>query len=296
MMNKKLKEYYSDINEEKIRNRIFTELGLPEEPSAPSPIHKHRRSYFAILSAAAVLVVVSVLRVGLFSPDISDKTVQYDTNTGYSVEEPQEAAEESSDILFFPSETGWSYSNVSLSAAKSYNYSDFDSTPPPYFENNSSDELFVESEVLKNTDFFLDCIVENVTYDSNTQSVSYTVSPIHVICPENISLSETVTLVSGTAYVMSEGMEYLLPVTDNGGSYSITDSSSPKTMITPEGYVIYQNGWQSLADSGSRYIAKDKASPDDFFYDRMNITAESSLQNLFDSFLETKEVNPYEKK
>lgn len=293
MINKKLKEYYSDIDEEKIKNRIFSEIGLPDDTHAPSPIRRNRRSYYAILSAAAVLVIISVLRVGLFSPDISDKTATYDIDTEYSAEEAEdlEEPEESSDTLFFPSETGWSYSNVSLSAAKSYNYSDFDSTPAPYFENNSSDDLFVESEVLENTDFFLDCTVENVSYNSSAQSVSYTVSPIHVICPENISLPETVTLNAGTAYVMTEGKKYLLPVSVDSSGYKITDSCAPQTMITPEGYVIFQNGWQSLSDSDSMYIAKDKASPDDFFYDRMNITAENSLQNLFDSFFESKEVH-----
>lgn len=291
MINKKLKEYYSDIDEKKIGSRIFSEIGLPEEPAAPSPAPRRRRSYFAVLSAAAVIMIAAVLsRAGWFSPDISsDNKSEIAADSEY-----YDYAEESPDengAAMISSERGWNYSNVSLSSAKSYNYSDFDNTPAPYFENNSSDDLFVESEVLENTDFFLDCTVENVSYDSSAQSVSYTVSPIHVICPENISLPETVTLNAGTAYVMTEGKEYLLPVSIDSSGYRIAYSSAPQTMITPEGYVIFQNGWQSLSDSDSLYIAKDKASPDDFFYDRMNITAENSLQNLFDSFFESKEVH-----
>lgn len=294
MMRKSLKNYYSDIDEEKIRSRIFSEIGLPEKSVTDTPARKRRHSYFAVLSAAAaVFIAVVIARAGFASPELSDNSVYTDTDSGYSETVDSEADTE--DTLFFPAENGWNYTNVSLSSAKSYNYSDFDDTPAPYFENNSSDDFFVESEVLDSTDFFLDCTVEEIDYDSYSQTVNYTVSPIHVICPENISLSERIVLRSGTAYVMSAGKEYLLPVCrGSDGNFNIADSSAPHIMITPEGYVIYQNGWTSLSEN-SLYVTKDKASPDDFFYDRMNITPESALQDLFDSFFKLKEVFSYEK-
>lgn len=298
-MNSKLDRFYSEIDEKKIWNDIVSRI---DNDNAAEPEHdifeetvthekKHITKYVPVLSAAAAVLLIIV---SLNSPSVTNDTSMsqpmYDEALNEAAEQPVEmAAEESaaSDELFFPAETGWQYADVYISGAESYSYYDFSDTYAPYYEDNSSDNFFVEADVLENTDFFLDCTVNSAVYDPDTETVTYTVSPIHVICPESIALPYELEIKSGRAYVLSVGNEYLLPIAASAdGEYYVTDSSAPQIELTEEGYVLFQNGWNSLIDGDEQYLWKNSASPDDFFYDRMNITAESKLQNLFDKFLE----------
>ncbi|MGN0696727.1 MAG: hypothetical protein ACI4J5_08200 [Oscillospiraceae bacterium] len=305
-MDRKLNDFYSDIDEKKIWNDIMTRLdpGDAAEPENDifeeySPHEKKNFiKYVPMLSAAAVVILIIV---SLNTPSVmyeTDDIVQpiFDEAVNEAAEQPasaeeasEEAAEDTaaSDEIFFPAESGWQYASVSVSSAESYSYYDFSDTAAPYYEDNSSDDFFVEADVLENTDFFLDCTVGRAEYDPDTETVTYTVSPIHVICPESISLPYELEITSGRAYVLGEGNEYLLPIAVSfDGRYYIADSSAPQIELTGDGYVLFQNGWKTLADGDEQYLWKDSSSPDDFFYDRMNITAESKLQNLFDKFLE----------
>lgn len=294
-MKSKLNSFYSAADEEKIWNNILSRIDSEDvtEPEKDifepeiSPKKKSITRYIPMLTAAAaVIVIVSIANVPVLKNEASmsdsAEDVQY-------IEEPCEAASDeavSDNEIFFPAERGWNYADVSVSSAKSYSYSDFSYDMSPSYEDNYSDDFFVESEVLGNTDFFLDCTVDMAEYDPVTETVTYTVSPIHVICPESIILPRELEVISGRAFVLDEGKEYLLPITVSDGEYHIADISSPQIELTGDGYVIFQNGWKSLTDGDEQYLWKTSSSPDDFFYDRMNITAESKLQKLFDNFLD----------
>lgn len=298
-MNRKLNSFYSDIDEKKIWNDIVSRLDSEDAAEPETDIFeetsprekKHFIKYVPMLSAAAAVILIIV---SLNPPSVKNETEMeqplYDEAINDEVEQPAEEASEdtaSSDELFFPAKSGWQYASVSVSGAESYSYYDFSDTTAPFYEDNFSDDFFVEGEVLENTDFFLDCIVDNVEYDPVTETVTYTVSPIHVICPESITLPCELEIVSGRAYVLGVDNEYLLPVKISGdGEYHIADSCAPQIELTGDGYVLFQNGWKSLMDGDEQYLRKDSSSPDDFFYDRMNITSEGKLQNLFDKFLD----------
>lgn len=295
-LNDSLNEYYSDIDKNKIRDRIFSELDFPPQEidlNSIRPVSRKKNNILSVLSAAAVIIVIfAVSRVMGNNEKIyessSASTESNGINTQSENESPKEAAGVS-DELFFPSSDGWDYSRVSVSAARSYNYSDFDGSVSPAFEDNRSDDFFVEAEVLENTDFFLDCTVNEIS-EVSEDGITVSVSPIHVICPEDMTLPAEMTVHTSRAYVMTEGQEYLLPIKMFDGEYFTSDSSSPKIMLS-DGYVLYQNGWKSLSGGGEQYLKKDIASADDFFYDRMFITAEASLQGLFDRFYEIKHEN-----
>ncbi|MGN1415728.1 MAG: hypothetical protein ACI4XF_02725 [Oscillospiraceae bacterium] len=300
-MDPKLNKFYSEADEKKIWNDIMARIDSEDAAEPETDIFeetsprekKHFIKYVPMLSAAAAVILIIV---SLPPPSVKNETEMaqpmYDEAVNDEAEEPaaaEEAAEDTAeaDELFFPAESGWQYASVSVSGAESYSYYDFSDTTAPYYEDNSSDDFFVEGEVLENTDFFLDCTVDSAEYDPTSGTVTYTVSPIHVICPKSMTLPYELEIVSGRAYVLSEGNEYLLPisVSDDGG-YHIADSCAPQIELTGDGYVLFQNGWKSLMDGDEQYLWKNSSSPDDFFYDRMNITSESKLQNLFDKFLE----------
>ncbi len=293
-LNDSLNEYYSDIDKNKIRDRIFSELDFsPEEIDSIRPVSRKKNNILSVLSAAAVIIVIlAVSRVmGNYEKIYESLSVSTEANDNdkKSENEFSEEAAEASDELFFPSSDGWDYSRVSVSAARSYNYSDFDSSVSPDFEDNRSDDFFVEAEVLENTDFFLDCTVNEIS-EVSEEGITVSVSPIHVICPKDMTLPAEMSVRTSRAYVMTAGHEYLLPIKELDGEYFTSDSSSPKIMLS-DGYVLYQNGWQSLSGGNEQYLKKDIASADDFFYDRMFITDEASLQGLFDKFYEIKNEN-----
>lgn len=298
-MDRKLNSFYSDIDEKKIWNDIMSRIDSEDAAEPETDIFeetshrekKHFIKYVPMLSAAAAAILIIV---SLTPPSVKNETDMaqslYDEAVNDVVEQPTEEAvvdTESSDEMFFPAESGWQYASVSVSGAESYSYYDFSDTTSPYYEDNSSDDFFVEGEVLENTDFFLDCTVDSAQYDPVKETVTYTVSPIHVICPESMTLHCELEITSGRAYVLGVGNEYLLPMKATGdGEYHIADSSAPQIELTGDGYVLFQNGWKSLMDGDEQYLWKNSSSHDDFFYDRMNITAESKLQNLFDKFLD----------
>ena len=306
-MDRKLNDFYSDIDEKKIWNDIMSRIDSedaesPENDIFETKIPREKKffiRYVPMLSAAAAIILIIV---SLNPPSVKNDTDMaqqiYDEAVDEAAldavnEEAEQPAEETpenaaaSDEIFFPAESGWQYASVSVSSAESYSYYDFSDTTAPYYEDNSSDDFFVEADVLENTDFFLDCTVDSAEYDPAAGTVTYTVSPIHVICPESITLPCELEISSGRAYVLGEGNEYLLPIAvSSDGGYYIADSSAPQIELTGDGYVLFQNGWKSLSDGDEQYLWKASSSPDDFFYDRMNITAESKLQNLFDKLLE----------
>ena len=109
-------------------------------------------------------------------------------------------------------------------------------------------------------------------------------NPIHVVSDTDITLEENTVIISETPYFLETGREYLLPVKTENDAFVIADKASPQIEITPDRLVVFHSGWSELYNAGT-HVEFSQASPDDFFYDRMNITAESSLEKLFDAYL-----------
>ena len=106
---------------------------------------------------------------------------------------------------------------------------------------------------------------------------------VHLISDSETSLSEKVTVYSDSPYALRDNREYLLPVSDSNGMYRVVFDNAPQIEITLDREVVYHNGWQSLAADGST-ITSPQVYKDDYFYDPMNITAERSLEKLFESW------------
>ena len=96
-------------------------------------------------------------------------------------------------------------------------------------------------------------------------------------------LPEKVTVYSDSPYALRDNREYLLPISACDGMYRVVFDNAPQIEITLDREVVYHNGWQSLAAVGST-ITYPQVYKDDYFYDRMNITAECSLEKLFESW------------
>ena len=210
----------------------------------------------------------------------------------------ENTAEQSSELISFPASDGWEYTRVDISDARSFDDSEIEEIFPyeSAHKGTIGTDLFSEEAVLGNTDFLLDCKVEEYsvsTYD-NEMAFYYTVTPIHTVSGNDLTLPEKMTIRSGTAFVLRTGHEYLIPVKITEDGYEAADKCSPQTEITEDGLVIFHNGWKSLCNEKfceyrnidlSQITSSNYISEDDFFYDRLNVTAEISLQCLFDEYL-----------
>ena len=135
--------------------------------------------------------------------------------------------------------------------------------------------------MLSETDFFID---GKVLYSDNEGGMTaYTLEVVHLISDSEASLPEKVTVYSDSPYALRDNREYLLPISARDGMYRVVFDNAPQIEITLDREVVYHNGWQSLATDGSA-ITYPQVYKDDYFYDRMNITAECSLEKLFESW------------
>ncbi|MCR5168090.1 MAG: hypothetical protein K6C13_12890 [Oscillospiraceae bacterium] len=280
----------------------FSAFEIGFEDTEASPAEKRPRiSVSRFLSAAAAVLVFAVgvplmLMLGKqngianesapASPaaDEAYKSAEAEETAAFM----EEAAEEeytNSTALHFPASDGWDYTNVSVSDAD-----------VNYVEENynvmikrlkSKGDLFSEDNVLDSTDFFLDCTIADAEISTDGDTVYYTVNPIHVVSDTDITLEENTVIISETPYFLEVGREYLLPVKKENDTFVIADRSSPQIRITPDRLVVFHNGWSELCEDGT-HVEFTQALPDDFFYDRMNITAESSLEKLFDAYFRRK--------
>lgn len=238
------------------------------------------------LFAAVAAVFIAVFGINVIMPtdnniSYSDKSVH---DTGAACENFAEA-EDSSDMYDFPkvsSETGWDY-RTGYSENESYltlNLADTDSGIYNALSNAPAEnEYFVEADVLRKTDFFIDGRV--LSSRQLDDCVLYTLEVIHLISGSDMTVPETLEVRSSSPYALRNNREYLLPVSEDNGEYTVVFDNAPQIEFTNDREIVYHNGWQSLSQS-CLAIEYPKVYKDDYFYDRMNITAECSLQNLFD--------------
>lgn len=149
---------------------------------------------------------------------------------------------------------------------------------PPYAETEG-DEYFVEDKILIETDVIVEAVVDMV-YSSGNGTVCY------VLNAEDQDKNDMGSIVveSATPYLMKMNREYILPLKENDGEYSLVFENSPQIECTLDGGVVFHNGWESL-NEGSEYLVYPKNGIDDFFYDRMRFSYIDAMAVIKDKWL-----------
>lgn len=254
-----------------------------------SPIRNNTFRAFAAAAAVfiAVICAVSVISDNGIAVTKSENAAPSDNGDGFSYDyAAEEAAEEES----YPSviaSTGWEYSDrLDKSENLTYLSLDLADTESGIYtalsRNTDDEEYFVEDNVLSETDFFLDGKIISEE-PANDGSIKYTVQLIHAVSDESREFSETEEVYSYSPYALRTGREYLLPISEENGRYTVIFDNAPQIEFTLDRQLVCHNGWKTLTENGV-YLEYPQTYPDDFFYDRMNLAAESSLENLFDKW------------
>lgn len=249
-----------------------------------------RNNTFRAFAAAAAVFIAVICAVSLISDNgiavsKSENAAPADNGNSYDYA-AEEAAEEESDPSVIAS-TGWEYSDR-LNTSENMTYLSLtlaDTESGIYTalsRNTDNEEYFVEDKVLSETDFFLDGKVISEE-PANDGSIKYTVLVIHAVSPDSREFSETEEVYSYSPYALRTGREYLLPISEENGRYTVIFDNAPQIEFTLDRQLVCHNGWKTLTENGV-YLEYPQTYPDDFFYDRMNLAAESSLENLFDKW------------
>ncbi len=250
------------------------------------------KAFRTLAAAAAVFAAVFCLRLLIRTDDsvLLDESTSYESN----YENYDDAAEEEPDsdepesnggMLLVTPENGWDYaSSVSSHGVSDYEMLSLANTDTPAYTGIGYDEdnaYFVEEDVLSDTDYFVDGrIISTEIYPDHAV---YTMEVIHLISDAGKEISKEFTAVSGSPYALREHREYLLPIKEESGTAYIVFDNAPQIEIADDRTVICHNGWKTLA-KGGEHISYPQVYVDDYFYDRMNITAESTLEELFDKW------------
>lgn len=165
----------------------------------------------------------------------------------------------------------------------SYNKLSFEHTNSPEYETSyliSGDEYFVRSKVLEETEFFADVTVEKA--EIGTSYGTYTLK-IHRLISKNGEINEkSITVESSAKYILQENRSYFIPLKKSGNSYEIVFENAPQIEITLDKQIVYPNVWDISDDYNN--VILDKKNADDFYYDRMRLSDENSLEALVEEW------------
>lgn len=264
-------------------------VSAAEECERSRPVR--RSNAFRAFAAAAAVFAAAIFAVSALSDNVdiaksetapSAADGYYDENgcADIAMGECEEA-----EYNYVTAQMGWDYSDhLDSSEDMSYlslNLADTDSSVYTAMSRNTDDEeYFVEDRVLSETEFFLDGEIISAE-PAGDGSIKYTVKVIHAVADNNRGFSETEEVYSDSPYALRTGREYLLPISEEKGRYDVIFDNAPQIEFTLDRQLVCHNGWKTLSENGV-YLSYPQVYPDDFFYDRMNLAAESSLERLFD--------------
>ncbi|MCI7766732.1 MAG: hypothetical protein MSJ26_01965 [Oscillospiraceae bacterium] len=247
---------------------------------------------FRTFAAAAAVFAAAIFAVSALSDnmDIAKSETAFPAADSYynenDIDAAMEECEAAEDDLVYAA-MGWDFSD-DLNAEENQSYLSLNlaytesSVYTAMSRNTDEEEFFVEDSVLSETDFFLDGEIIDAE-PSSDGGVKYTVRVIHAVSDEDRTFSDTETVYSYSPYALRNGREYLLPVSEDNGRYTVIFDNAPQIEFTLDRQLVCHNGWKTLSENGV-YIEYPQTYPDDFFYDRMNLAAESSLEKLFDKW------------
>ena len=141
------------------------------------------------------------------------------------------------------------------------------------------EKTFAESEVLGQTELFLDCRVKNA--EPKQKLCYYTVEVINCYTRggSGFDRGETVTVISSGA-LLKEGTEYLLPLRKTEEGYRTVFENAPQTEFVSEDRIVFYDGWQSLyADSEEYEYSESK-------YGKMRTAPAASIAALIQKWQE----------
>ncbi len=147
---------------------------------------------------------------------------------------------------------------------------------------SSGNEYFVEENVLIQTDVIVNAYVDRVYSKGN--STCYEISAKNAETGE----TENITLESGSIYTMKQDGNYILPLKNENGSYSLAFENAPQIEETESGGLVFHNGWISL-DENSVPAEYPQVSADDFFYDRMRSSYSNDISPLLEKWHEVRQ-------
>lgn len=145
----------------------------------------------------------------------------------------------------------------------------------------TGDEYFVEKNVLMQTDVFADVTVLEADLTSASQAV-YTLRVEWMSDKSSyVDLDEDEIIIkSSTPYILQENREYLIPLSVRNGEFFIVFENAPQIEITLDGGLVFQNGWNALAENSST-LEKKSLNVNDFYFDRMKYSPAADIELLF---------------
>lgn len=139
------------------------------------------------------------------------------------------------------------------------------------------DEFFSLPALLEETECFADAVVEEGEQDKETGEIIYTLWINQTYGTSN--LSGRLSLSTASPYLMEIGHCYTLPLChDSDGNWTLTNASAPQVERTYDHKVLLHNGWYTLINEYSIPVLCDSNGKNDFFYDRMYLISETSLE------------------
>ena len=256
-----------DRIEEKIDNSPKT-----YEPQRHITYSSGKSKRFAAVAASLAVIFAGAYIWSQNSGNNISKTSKNDNDSAVKSYESENNKQEYTENAIFDEKKTISYSQLS-----------FEHTNSPSYETSypvSGDEYFVRSKVLEETEFFADVTVEKAEIGTNCGT--YTLK-VHRLISKSGEIKETsITIESSARYILQENRSYFIPLKKSGNEYAIVFENAPQIEITLDEQIVYPNHW----DLGENYsnVTLDKKNYDDFYYDRMRLSDENSLQALVEEW------------
>ncbi|MGN0665952.1 MAG: hypothetical protein ACI4KF_05445 [Huintestinicola sp.] len=267
----------------------FTEAYKQIRQPEKNPLISRTVSFAA--AAAAVVITIGIVNNTGSTTNMQQSDSMSNTYNGtqdhFGNEVPAEemladSSEESLEDIVVGS-SGWDF-RTDITSPPSYMKLDLAETESGIYtalSSNNEEEYFVENRVLSETDFFLDARIISAEIQTENNTALYEAEVIHLI-GDGITTAKQVTVRTSSPYELRVNREYLLPIKIDNGEFVIVFDNAPQIEFTLDREVVAHNGWESLNDGSEMLSDYVQTYRDDYFYDRMNLIPEVSLEKLFD--------------
>lgn len=269
---------------------------------------QHRSNYLKALRIIAAAAAASALLfilpyalrsanydyIGLQSSDSADNNTIAEDENFYDAYEDYDSDDSANNVEVYASD-GWDYSGIGYTS-EIVNYKTLslaESNGEIYNARASADEdeeYFVQAAVLSDTELFIDGRVISAV-QTNDGGIFYEISVIHLISDSISEINQEINVYSDSPYRLLENREYLLPMRMDSDGYEIVFDNAPQIEFTLDRELLYHNGWTALSENCNTVIGYPQTYIDDYFYDRMNLTAEYSLESLFAEWKRIRSIN-----
>lgn len=276
------------------------EAGLEEKPDSVVPMKekKYRSSFRWMSGVAAAGVMICISASFLFGRENSKAFPRE-----VVVAEGTMAAETGTEAQSQPKYSNMNspvieYESISLAAAAP--------VAVPEQVKTVDNDLYFSEAILGETELLIQAAVEQVGFEYDSRgvavAVTYEVVLNKVLYAEEYAtpgsrltiksiIDEDMVLDGTVLYALLEGRTYLLPLAKNEDVMWLIFPFAPQIEVTNNGEYLFHNGWKSLVTEESMEVLKKTGSPHDFFYDRMMLRTDFSVEDELVSLTETMAQN-----